>query len=141
MKSCEQRSATQARCQYRWVRCAETRPQVFCCTREKAGQRSNAARNWRTTQRTRKEALSLSRRQRQRPAGCCRDSSLQHKGVGLQQTAMSQTQGLVDKSVSVANIARAEEDAQRAASPESGGGRGRRSEEKRVGPAVEGCWW
>ena len=49
------------------------------------------------------------------------DNSLQHKGVGLQQTAMSQTQGLVDKSVSVANIARAEEDAQRAASPESGG--------------------
>lgn len=44
----------------------------------------------------------------------------------------------MDKSVSVANIARAK-DAQRAASPESGGDEGERSEEGRRGPAVEGC--
>jgi hypothetical protein len=65
--------------------------------------------------------------------GVAGDSSLQQRSRAAANCNV-QTQGLVDKSVSIANIACAE-DAQRAASPESGGGRGRaiRGGEKRAG--------
>ena len=125
------------------VRYAETRPQAFYCTQEKAGQRSMLhATSAQHNGLERKLSPSLVDNDEGLAGGLRGTAAFKHRGVGRQRTAMSQSQGLIDKSVSVASIARAE-DAQRAASPESEGGRRRaiRGGEKMAGPATEGCWW